>query len=379
MRKKADESPRRKGKIIQIQIHKMMEVLNEQFVEREEAIYGIVLGLLSQKHVFFLSSPGQAKSALFKSVVGAFKGSKAFKIQLDKQTRKEEVVGPIKVSTLGKDLYEHNIEGYLPDADVALIDEIWKANASILDVFLWQFDESREFKNGAKVFRTPLIAAFVCSNELPESDGLSAHYDRCLLRYKLDDIVDDANFIKMLETEIVGCPDIMSISDLKSAQEDVKNVDVKPILQSLAELRRRLAVEAGVRFSPRRWKESLMVLRASAWLDQRDEVAVQDFEVLQNVFWDKPEDKTNVVKIIVGMASPNLKKAMELQDKATEAYTEAMKQKSIAQGTESGEKIKTLLSELRKIKRERRIDEIVSKVEKQYKEILRICLNYDIK
>lgn len=72
-------------------------------------------------------------------------------------------------------------DSYLPDADVAFIDEIFKANSSILNTLLTLLNE-RSFDNGAGRTTVPLVCLVGASNEMPESEELDALYDRFLLR-----------------------------------------------------------------------------------------------------------------------------------------------------------------------------------------------------
>ena len=73
------------------------------------------------------------------------------------------------------------IEGYLPTAEVAFIDEIFKANSAILNALLTLLNE-RLFDNGSERFEVPLLCLVGASNELPESEELDALYDRFLIR-----------------------------------------------------------------------------------------------------------------------------------------------------------------------------------------------------
>ncbi len=70
---------------------------------------------------------------------------------------------------------------YLPEADVAFVDEIFKANSSILNALLTLLNE-RSFDNGAGRMRVPLLCLVGASNEMPENEDLDALYDRFLLR-----------------------------------------------------------------------------------------------------------------------------------------------------------------------------------------------------
>lgn len=61
---------------------------------------------------------------------------------------------------LEDDQYIRQIEGYLPDANVAFIDEIFKANSAILNTLLTVLNE-RLFDNGSERIRVPLVC-LVC-------------------------------------------------------------------------------------------------------------------------------------------------------------------------------------------------------------------------
>lgn len=82
---------------------------------------------------------------------------------------------------LENDQYVRQIDGYLPTAEVAFVDEIFKANSAILNALLTLLNE-RLFDNGNQRFEVPLLCLVGASNELPESEELDALYDRFLIR-----------------------------------------------------------------------------------------------------------------------------------------------------------------------------------------------------
>ena len=68
----------------------------------------------------------------------------------------QELFGPLSMRGLENDEYVRQIEGYLPTAEVAFIDEIFKANSAILNALLTLLNE-RLFDNGNKRFPVPLL------------------------------------------------------------------------------------------------------------------------------------------------------------------------------------------------------------------------------
>lgn len=129
-----------------------------------------------------LGPPGTAKSELgrrLSSVCGD--GGIFFERLLTRFSVPEELFGPLSMKGLENDEYVRQIDGYLPTATVAFVDEVFKANSAILNSLLTILNE-RLFDNGNKRVEVPLLCLVGASNELPESEELDALYDRFLLR-----------------------------------------------------------------------------------------------------------------------------------------------------------------------------------------------------
>ena len=165
---------------LRARIQSSITSMEQNLVERETEVRLLLLAALSGEHVLFIGPPGTAKSELGRRLSKLCAGS-FFERLLTKFSVPEELFGPLSMRALEDDRYIRQTEGYLPDATVAFIDEIFKANSAILNTLLTVLNE-RLFDNGSERTRIPLLCLVGASNELPESEELNALYDRFLIR-----------------------------------------------------------------------------------------------------------------------------------------------------------------------------------------------------
>ena len=244
---------------------RIRDELNRTFLERSDLIDGALSALLARSHVLIIGPPGTAKSMLAEELCTRVEGANYFQWLLTRFSTPEEIFGAVSLKGLEQDDYRRVTTHKLPEAHVAFLDEIFKANSSILNALLTLINE-RIFHNGRERVPVPLITMFGASNELPDEDELTALYDRFMLRFMADYIVEDFRFLKMLEGAEAASPTTITFAELEAASAAARAIAVPGgILRSIAELRRELAREQIV-VSDRRWKNSLDVLRAHAAL-----------------------------------------------------------------------------------------------------------------
>ena len=160
---------------------RLLEVLESGLVERRQVLRLSLLGALAGEHTLLIGPPGTAKSALARRIHLAFREARYFERLLTRFTVPEELFGPLSIRALEEDRYERHVAGFLPDAEVAFIDEVFKANSAILNALLTLLNE-REFDNGAGRLRCPLISVIGATNQVPEDEVGEAFFDRFLLR-----------------------------------------------------------------------------------------------------------------------------------------------------------------------------------------------------
>jgi MoxR-like ATPase len=181
----------------------------------------------------------------------------------------------------------------LPEAHIAFLDEIFKANSSILNAILTLINE-RLFHNGKEIVPVPLLTLFGASNELPEEEELTALYDRFLLRFVVGYIAEDFRFLRMLESHKAPERTTLTLAELSALQSEVREIAIPPhVYRSIADIRRELN-KKNIQASDRRYRQSLSLLQAYAYLEGEKEVYEKHLFFLEHVLWRDPAEQEQV-------------------------------------------------------------------------------------
>jgi MoxR-like ATPase len=299
--------------------------LNSVVFERGEAIRVAILALLTRSHALYTGLPGTGKSFMVDQLVARCTDTAFFTETLHPQAPADALLGPLDVAKLGTGAYVRRTAGFLPSADVAFVDEIFKGPPSSLQALLGILNERKLTQDGVRV-ACPLWSCFGASNEVPKPGELDALRDRFLLAYEVEPLREEASkrarFQKVADAAPKATIPLTAVKVLADAVKTKVKID-STTEDALLSLEVDVA-RAGVYVSDRRWTQAANVVRANALLEGRIDAKPEDLTPLSHVLWTWPEDKRKVAEKVFAIALPQLGTALKLLDEGIELHKLAL-------------------------------------------------------
>jgi MoxR-like ATPase len=334
--------------------------LNSLFVEREEAVRVLMLGLLTGNNCLLLGPPGTAKSLLAKTFSSAI-GGKFFSRLIDKFTTPDDIIGPISMEGYRHGKYERILAGKICEAEIVFLDEVFKASSAILNSLLGIVNE-HEYHNNGGVVQCPIMCLIGASNEVPAPGGeLDAFYDRFALKSYVD-YVEDVKALLKVRRKITKLSPMMAVDEVSKLREQVGQVNIPDEIEGKFRDAKMALEDGGITMSDRMVIQALDCVAASALIDGRAEAELWDIDVLRHIAWKAPKERAIVEKVVRVMVDEDLESVIQARDVAKSAFDLAMKNKDPQGIADANAAIKEQIKSLNKAKPgSKRSREIVAK------------------
>ncbi|GEL71099.1 AAA family ATPase [Myxococcus virescens] len=306
---------------MQVQLQELRDECRAGFPERQDVIDGSLAAILCGEHVLLLGPPGTAKSALIRALARAF-GTVLFERLLTRSSTPEEILGPLSLQALDEGRVTHVTTGMLPEALFALMDEIFAASSPVLNLLLPLMDERTFVDNGAPV-HVPLVSIFGAATELSENTAHEHILDRFLLRFEMDYLQRPSSMRAVLTAPEPAASTVWGMEALRAMQADASNVRLtEDTLDAIIVLRNALKDE-GVVISDRRWKKSLHLVQAAAFLAGEAQTCPEDLTILVDVLWRHPHERPRLSRLVNKLINPAVYEANEVLEDGREAAAKA--------------------------------------------------------
>jgi len=199
------------------------------FIGREAEISAVLTALVAGEPCILVGEPGTGKTALVERLARLING-RYFYYLLSRFTEPDELLGPLDVAALRAGQYRRITAGRLPEANIAFLDEVFKASTAIRNVLL-DIILNKRFLNGTGYQVIPLLTLYTASNEVSHDAEDAAFYDRLTIR----------QFVKPIEESEWGDLLVRGV-ELSTNNNSVPLADAEYVLTLQEEAKRRAQV-----------------------------------------------------------------------------------------------------------------------------------------
>ena len=280
--------------------------LNGAFLDRTDVIDGLLASLIAKQNAFLFGPPGTGKSELVRAVANGFQGSKYFGYLLSPTTDPSELYGPVAVSKLLKDEYTRDVKGYLPDCNVAFLDELFRGSSAVLNSLLQILNE-RTFNNGKDAVETEIQSIVAATNSFPSDESLKAFCDRFLFRPTINGLKSPADKRTLLRWAVAKSPETsrpeikseLTYSDLLKLQNDCENVTVSDnFVDQFSEVLEMLE-SRGISVSDRRRVQIIKFMKGWAVVQGEEEVHGNMLhQTLKHIVYTNSDEISDIEEVV---------------------------------------------------------------------------------
>ena len=165
-------------------------------------------------------------------------------------------------------------------------------------------------------------------HDLAEGRELEALFDRFLFRFEVGYLLRPSNLRAVLTAPDPVPSILLTLQALQKAQAEVAKVAITDdTLDGLIAIRDALKAD-GIIASDRRWKKSLKIVPAAAFMAGEKQTCPEDLAILIDSLWREPKERPKIARIVGKLADPVGSQATEILDAARETAAKVTALKS---------------------------------------------------
>jgi MoxR-like ATPase len=284
---------------------RLIDEIASQLVAMQEEIELALVALLAGENLFFLSLPGAAKTTLSRMIAQGVEG-RLFRINLNPDVSRNDLFGALDPAALREGRWARKLSG-LATASVAIIDELFKASGSVMNMLLEAYEE-HTLSEPDGTHRLPLLLGIAASNELVNATPQNAAWDRILLRKEVSYPSRPGDWEQLLHSDggrrpIATRLDPQEIMLLQAYVEHRATALPEDVIGRMVRIRTRLGKD-GIPISPRRFLGWARATTAFSMLKGEREVSSKSLLVGQHILWIGLEERDAVRNVVAQLSDP---------------------------------------------------------------------------
>jgi len=320
------ETPRNGSQLVDImdvgtRLNALAQAVAANFIGRTELTQAIALSLAIGEHLFVYGSPGTAKSSVLRLFAEGI-GGNFWRVVMNPDLPRDEILGALDPQALAQGLWLRKWAA-LACADLAFLDEIWKASPQVVNILLDGLEE-RRVSSGGQDRHIPLLSAMSASNEIPDQQESQAVYDRFLIRVETGYVHDMSDFRHMLvasagATLMTTTLHSDEIRLLAAAAEVLAQNPPDEVMDTMVSIRREFK---GAEVSDRRWRKYLKAACGNCLLRGSLTPVPLDLAVGRWILWSQADEREGVVKTLLALCDPAAGEVLSLEGKLADLQRE---------------------------------------------------------
>jgi MoxR-like ATPase len=306
-------------------------------IERDEQIDSVGLSLIAGLDPLYLGPPGTGKTWMLEGTMRCIdtngQDNALFSTLVFKETPADDVLGPRSLVAMKADKIERLMDGYLPTAIVAYVDEFFKASPTLANSLL-DIMANRVLKVGSTVHdASQLLCMFASSNELPDREDLQPVRDRFGLTMFVPPVKSPEGRGRVMRIQdefqanarqIAPATQVpkLTLDELRTIRAEVRAVEVPDVIfENLTTAQERWA-QKGIEPSQRRVGQIILAIKARAWARGEGGASTDDIIVAQHMAWNHPDHIDDAREVVMEFANVFARKAARMKQNMEPILTE---------------------------------------------------------